>query len=368
MVQIKHSKYMDMSPIGDLEHFMCRMSKMTRDKLDVAIGDTVKLSNNNDNVVLKVGSAYEYDLNCYENFDGLFLSSYIYNKLSPLSAVNVAKVPTLTFGADPEAFLVSEAEGSLIDACVCFNTPYVGHDYGLVELRPDPADSIQGLIIHLFALIGSTQLYIKPGMYVRGGSVYDYQAAGFHIHFGLSRVMKEQTKQFMKALAGVLDFFVAVPSMYFEKDDDWYRRTNSDYGNPSDVRESKFSFEYRTLGAHIMADPRITCFIFMLAETIVTDLYNIYLEAPKVIDSYYNLQTAYPTLPSKELVTEMLTDKRGNEYAKRYMTDILQALNYFSKYDLLDYFGYIRNIDYGYNLVESWMFNARMALTTIKEV
>lgn len=368
MIEIKHSKYMDMSPIGEAENFMCRLSTKNRYLLGLSIGDTVKISNSNGEAVLKVGWAYENDTKCYPNFSGVYLSSYVYNKLSPLPNADVVPIPGITFGADPEAYLIDDIEGHLIEASTCFNYGYIGHDFGLVEFRPDPSDSIIGLTINLYTLILASQMYTKPGTHIHSASMYTFNPAGFHIHFGIDNVLKDNTEDFMKTLASVLDFFVSVPAMYFEKGDDWCRRVTSDYGTPGDIRKSTFSFEYRTLGGHILSDPRITCFILLLAETIVTDMYNVYLESPDIITGYNKIQRVYPTLPSREIVSEMLKTQKGKQFAERYIESILTAMNYFSKYDLISYFSGIKTLVYDNNLVKSWMFNTKPAIDSIREV
>ena len=365
MVKIKASKYMDASPIGPLENFICRIPKKLREQLNVNIGDTVNVCNNNGKMLLKVGWVYENDEHCYPNYDGIFLTSKVYKQLSPLEQASVLKVKNLTIGADPEAYLINSETGNLVEASVSFNTGYIGHDFGLVEFRPDPADSVQSLLLHLYTLIMMSQMYTKANNHIHAASMYLFNPAGFHIHFGKKLIKKENIEQFMKILAYVLDFFVAIPAMYFERGDDWCRRVTSEYGTPGDIRESSFSFEYRTLGGHVLADPRITLFILAIAYTIVSDLYQMYTENEHIINSYNIVQQAYPTLPSREIVKEMLLSKHGRQYAKKYIEAIVHHIDSFSKYHLFTYFETISNLRYSHKLVESWMFNTKFALNTL---
>ena len=43
MVNIKHSRYMDISPLGKLEQYICRVPKNTRKKLGITLGDSIRL-------------------------------------------------------------------------------------------------------------------------------------------------------------------------------------------------------------------------------------------------------------------------------------------------------------------------------------
>ena len=366
MIAIKKSKYMDMSNIGPLENYLCRMPKPIRDKFGLNVGDSIRLSNANGNIVLKVGWVYENDEKSYPNFEGVFLSSHTFEQLAPLDSVSLKKITGLTLGADPEAYLINEATGNLVEASTQFNTGYIGHDFGLVEFRPDPKDSVQGLLLNLYTLIMMSQMYTKEGNYIHSASMYTFNPAGFHIHFGTNFVKEKDLKQFMKILACLLDFFVAVPAMYFERGDDWCRRVTSEYGTPGDIRKSTYSFEYRTLGGHVLADPRITGFILILAYEIVTDMYNIYAENNHVISSYYKIQAAYPTLPSREIVKEMLTSKYGAEYAHKYIDAILASINSFSNSNIVSIFNNIKDIKYNPRLVNNWGFNTKFALDMLR--
>jgi hypothetical protein len=270
----------------------------------------------------------------------------------------IEKIPSMTIGADPEVFLVSASEGNLIDASMLYNSYYAGNDCGLIELRPGPGETPKKLLSHIYALILASEVINRGDNYrILPSSFYNENSAGFHIHFGRKLVTEADLYPFMKTMGYLLDFFVAIPAIYFERYEDDLRRLQGEYGKPGDVKPSLHSFEYRTIGGHIIADPRITYFILLLAYVMVSDLYTLYQEQRKVIESYYNLQLAYPTLPSREVVTNILTTNNGKIAADKFIHDIVSAADSYSYHDIDRAFNAAKSVKYVRedNLLVTWL-------------
>lgn len=365
MVNLKPSKAMDTSPLGQAEQFLLRLPKSERERLNLAVGDSVAVGAEQNKKILKVGWAYEHDLECNPNYAGAFITTSLYRELFGTKPTPIEIVKDITFGCDPEAFLVDKDEGSLVDAGLHFGTRIIGHDQGLLEFRPDPTKDCKALLSNMFGAIMASVMYTPPSLEVIATSMYMIQPAGFHVHFGMP-ISDDQIKaKFMIALGHLLDFYLAIPSIYFEKGADHERRTATVYGSPCDIRQSEHSYEYRTIGAHMFADPRLALLVLATAEIVVKDLFVVYQDFPQVIEGINGLYKAYPTLPSAEIIKEVLKSKNAVNFSKRYILDIMRLLSQYSSYDMVSYFEAIKDLKYNYSLVNNWMWHSKEALNML---
>ncbi|BAU28797.1 phiEco32-like amidoligase-type 2 protein [Aneurinibacillus soli] len=179
---------------------------------------------------------------------------------------------TVTLGADIEFVLRTPAGKTAMASHYFPRDGVVGCDrawwrgdvtrrqFPLAELRPAPADTVQGLFRNVYRamrrgiqLIGTSNLtWAAGGMPLRGYPI------GGHIHF--SEIACNAR------LLRALDMYVALPLLMLESEASRARRPK--YGQLGDMRaQFHGGFEYRTLPSFIVS-PRITRGVLALAHLI----------------------------------------------------------------------------------------------------
>lgn len=194
----------------------------------------------------------------------------------------------ITIGCDPELFLVDKNTGKLLDASRFFKKwQTFGSDGMLLELRPIHSNSEETLTRNLFNLItrgrdeiNKNKLILEPkNVGLIGASFYGGIAAGFHIHFGLPLELifgKEKTTGIIQKIVKALDYYLAIPTMIPEGEEDCARRSTPIivYGKPGSYRVEPPppTLEYRVPGGSMLRHPLLTKGMLGLGAVIVEDV------------------------------------------------------------------------------------------------
>lgn len=338
-LKIRRSKYMDISTLGNTENYFARIPKPIRKEFGLKCGSYLKLeTNNGEDLILQVNPAYNEDVKLIPNFSGIFVTSHVAEQLG-LDKPNINTVDKLTLGMDPEAFLVDE-NGHTVDAAEHFNSFEIGPDCGLIEFRPNPSTTPQGLVKNLYKLINKATNKLKPRwLDIVAASNFNFKPAGFHIHFGYNSGLKNYMPQ-IKLVGSLLDYVVGVLALTKEIREDKFRRGSSSYGKPGDVKRSRVSFEYRVPGGRLMESPISAIGIVSIAEIAVKDFLSNCnsltndLKWPEKFETYDQLREVYPLIPSKDIIYEVLTNTTDTEtYLHRMEDNIIQTIQNFDGYN-----------------------------------
>lgn len=296
-INIKVSEIMSKNTgrYGD-EDKILRVPKVTREKLGLTVGqDFILKSVHEQPVVLTVCPAYQTDVDLDESY--CYVSNSVFVLVNIDNTLKIEPVKTITLGCDPEFFLVDKQSNHLLRANAFFKKwGEIGHDGILAELRPRPALTPQALTDNIYELITQTRQildlvrnYDTSNIVLHGASSYrtgfeqqliagvnPYATAGFHLHFGLPNKILGTSPEVMSLMfrvARVLDYFVGIPAVIIEREDD-KRRTNNNvgYGKPSDFRLDHRTFEYRVPGGSMLRHPILTKGLIALGSVVMTDL------------------------------------------------------------------------------------------------
>ena len=332
-LKIKRSKYMDMSDLRRTENYICRIPKKVRYQFKLKRGSYIKLDTfDNKKIILQVEPAYIEDMLLEEGtFDGMFVTSYIANILN-IDKPRLNIVNELTLGMDPEAYIIQDGK-HIVDARDHFNEFEIGNDCGLIEFRPKPSVNPYDLVNNLYKLIKKANVTINKKDYcLVAASSFNFRPAGFHIHFGYNSGLKHHTPQ-IKLIGLLLDYILSIISLKYEIREDKFRRGNSDYGNPGDIKRSQVSFEYRVPGGRLMESPILSIGAVSIAEIVAkdfiircNDITNNLKDQDK-LETYSQLQDVYPTLPSRDIIIEILNNtKNTGTYISRLENNIIYTI------------------------------------------
>lgn len=333
--EIKKSRYMDLSSLNRIENYICRIPKPVREKFELLTGSYIKLKNrNNKEVILQIEPAYIEDIEQYPGFNGLFVTSYVSNLLD-MQEPQLNIVKELTLGADPEGYIIDNDSDyySVIDAEDHFNEFEIGNDCGLIEFRPNPSTTPYGLVNNLYKLIKRASYKTdRMGWDILASSSINFRPAGFHIHFGYNSGLKRHLSQ-IKLVGSLLDYVLAIPLLTKEVKEDRFRRGSSRYGRPGDIKRSRVSFEYRVPGGRLMESPILAIGAISIAEIVMKDFLTKCnditngLRNTEKFETYEQLQRVYPTLPSKDLIKEVLTNTTDTEaYISRLKDGVMRTI------------------------------------------
>ena len=338
-LKIRNSKYMDLSLLKNTENYMVRISQAIRKEFDLKCGSYLKLeSSTNEDIILQVNPAYKEDIALIPDFTGVFVTSYVAEQLG-LDKPSLNTMNNLTLGMDPEAFIIDE-NGHIVDAGMYFNSFKIGPDCGLLEFRPNPSTTPQGLVDNLYALINEASKKLEPRwLDIVAASSFNFKSAGFHIHFGYNSGLKHHVSQ-IKLIGSLLDYVLGVLVLTKEIREDKFRRGSSSYGKPCDIKRSRVSFEYRVPGGRLMESPILAIGAVCIAEIAVKDFLskcnNITdnLKYPEKFETYEHLQQIYPLISSKDLVYEILTNTTDTKaYLERVKKNIIRTIQSFDGYE-----------------------------------
>lgn len=282
-LNIAVSKAMDAQKDQLYENRIVRISQMGREFYGVQLDDRVTLRALDGKViVLRVAEALKADLS--DEYTFVSVTSKIGKMLGLKDYGNVVwKVEGITLGCDPELFLINEQTGNVINASRYFRRmDQVGFDGMLLEFRPNPHLTEDGVTLNLYNLIKTTRATLNRHTEGRqvgilAASCYRGMSAGFHLHYGLPKALtsfNSQAKNLARIMTVAFDYYIGIPSIIPEGNADYSRRTHPNYlyGKPGGFRVNGKTFEYRLPGGILMAHPLLARGILALGAVVVEDL------------------------------------------------------------------------------------------------
>jgi hypothetical protein len=346
------------APLGRLERYLIRMPKREREERSLGIGDSVRLKTvDGKELVLTVQPALKDDAFFDES------TSYITKEV--FDRVNVGKrrkvkenvelLREITLGCDPEFFMVDIHNKHFLSAGSIFGgrRTKLGTDSGMVEIRPDPALHEDGVVENMAALIRIADRKITEANRTRdyyrrkqlgfiARSHLGIRCAGFHLHFGLHRRLKQPTpavREFIRQVVQVMDYYVTLPSIIPEGVEECGRRSGPGrYGIPGDFKlENGITLEYRVPGGHHMRSPELARGLIGTGALVIEDV----LSRTKVItngfrqlskfSTYQQIREMYPRIPARKNVVEAVRSKDTRiayKYIDRIAEDLANMLSF----------------------------------------
>jgi hypothetical protein len=323
-IPIKVSKKMSSAPKSD-EQKLIRIPQELRALYQADINQFVNIKSNAGKVItLKIMPAYIEDALsdplvayvCENVFEVLKITSVIQEQ-------EIDLVEGITLGCDPEFFLVDQQYRLIYASSFFKRWGDVGTDGPMVELRPLPstseyvvAENIFNLIMKARYIMNMRQSILNFGRYIVGANVrmvakssHLGEAAGFHLHYGLPKPLLGPHKVNRTLLAGqivkALDFYVGIPSIILEGEQDSFRRSfvSSKYGKPGAFNLDNKTLEYRVPGGYLLRHPVLTKGLLGLGAVVIEDV----ISRIKIItDEYLHLEEmvagddiriVYPNIP-----------------------------------------------------------------------
>jgi len=370
------------SPLGNIEDRLIRIPKELRDKTGFKTGTFLRLKNKEGkDIALQVTHAYKENAEVESRC--AYVSEDIYKELD-LKAIQILDpAADILIGCDPEFFLIDNQTNRTVSASYFFpHYGQVGSDMGLAELRPRPATDPRSLLNNISALLHRASEHLKERKSYRNRDVsmiaassYQGASAGFHIHFGLPKVLlahSDGAYNLRVKIVNVLDFYIGVPSMLPEGDDDCYRRSlYNNYGKPGDFRSESITLEYRVPGGHLLRHPLLTMGLLSISALVIKDILtrfkaqtNGYTDLEK-LRKPSAVRKLYPNLPHPPDIYEIVTRKECGPAIKmcteKILPDLTKMIGYKNneKY-VTQYFQYIvdclgdKRKRYGSNIEQNW--------------
>jgi hypothetical protein len=314
-------------------------------------------------ILLRVSNAYGRD--AVDSSEYAYTSENTYNLLDLKQIHSVSPAHDILIGCDPEFFLVDRKSGFTMSASHFF--PYygdVGNDQGLAELRPRPSfkeedvsAEIYRLIVKAFNHIHNRGIFTKCDIHLFASSYYNHASAGYHIHYGLPQFMLRAVNAhlLMSRMVRILDYYVAIPAILPEGDEDYRRRseTFSRYGKPGDHRHDTTTLEYRVPGGHLLRHPILSSGILSIGITVMKDMLSRIQAHTDGFTKAINLRDQnpfmkfYPNLADKNEVYECVVSHTIDK-AMRHVDTILNDLSKMIGYrensnQIISYFDYVLN-------------------------
>jgi hypothetical protein len=385
-LNIRTSKTMDdeekRSP--ENEHRIIRLPINLRIALNLSVGNYLNLKDIAGNVLtLQVSDCYAIDAKIDEycgfvttkNYNRLFITQHANDTTSG----RIRRVEGITLGCDPEVFLVNRNTGKVIVAHKFFRKyGQVGHDGMLLEFRPNYSTDEETLTHNIYGLIKRARgdlNHFEEGRQalILGASSIGGLTAGFHLHFGLPYKLQNKNNKKLHVMAGVitkvLDYYVGIPAIAQEGNDDVARRTLPyvEYGKPGGYRLSKRTFEFRLPGGICMAHPILTKGLITLGSVVMEDLVsrlsvctNGFEELSKMLTEQ-KFREVYPELPDTSTMYGLICNSRI-EPALNRIDRILETLQQMVGYKhnnrdvaLENFFNCIYNgTKFSKNIEENW--------------
>lgn len=365
--RIKTSPQMnrDHSPLGSIEDRLIRLPAYLRVQYGLDPGIFLNMKGKNDDpILLRVSSAYESD--AIDDPECAYISEKTHNSLDLERTHLVKPSDDILIGCDPEFFLVDRKTGYTISASHFFSHyGEVGSDQGLAELRPRPSfkekgvsEEIYKLIKKAFHHIQNRGFYRKEDIHLLAASHYMHASAGYHIHYGLPQSMLKaspETSLLMARMVQILDYYVGIPSILPEGNEDFYRRseTFSRYGKPGDHRHDMMTLEYRVPGGHLLRHPILSSGILSISITVMKDMlsrfraYTNGFEEKLNLKDYEDLRKFYPSLPGQKEVYKCVvahTIDGAMKHVDGILDDISKMIGYEeNSRQIISYFDYVLN-------------------------
>jgi len=374
-VRVSRQMMSPKAPFGQLEQYVVRIPGHLRRSLGIHVGETLYMkTTDNGNLVLTVYPALSQD-EWYDS-ESAFVVKRIFDRVNlenkKKTESNLKPVEGgISLGCDPEFVLVDTSTGLVVRAnSIVGGGLYskIGSDDGLVEIRPDPAMNEHQLVENMRELIvgakekvdqtmegaklrknkswyAEKELCFEGHSFKKGYKKPFY--CGFHLHFGLHprlRIGKKNVNYravecFLASTVMALDYFVAIPAVIPETENDSFRRLNGKYGQPGDFKHNKFfTLEYRVPGGYHMRSPLLSKGLISLGALAVEDIMtkaqeitNGFTKLSK-LSSYVQMRELYPQLPDYKILKQALTSKDVN-LAKELFKDLASKLEFMIRYE-----------------------------------
>ena len=318
-IEIRKSGIMDRL-YGKEIRVIC-MPEMCRQRYGYSVGDFIDITEptTGKTVMLEVRQAFSEDVNNGPHF--AYLTEGIFSRVVNDNTAKIKRVENITLGCDPETFLVQRDTELLIEAYRFMSkSGDVGNDGILMEFRPRPSVDAEVVCGNIWGLLNKARgiLNRKPlGRNVRIQPTSHHRpsglTAGFHLHYGLPNGFLGTSKEvndIARMMVRVFDYYVGVPSIIPEGNEDSGRRTDRrmPYGKPGGFRLDWRTLEFRLPGAVNLAHPVLTAGLLALGAAVAedvasrintcTDCFNDMGE----ITRGFNITELYPNLPPPEEV------------------------------------------------------------------
>lgn len=366
-----------------LENRLVRVPQELRDRSNLREGEFINLRTKEGKVVtLKVSLAYVQDaeadpLSAYvskEIFDLLYLEEY-----EKKYEQNIEVIDNITLGCDPEFFLVDKTDGKTVPAYRLFRKfGQVGHDGIMMEIRPLPstnefvvADNIFRLIKKARNMIDTNNKIDSENIIMKAASYHNGSSAGFHLHFGLPyRILGRGASvkgNFQRQIVRALDYYVGIPSVMPEGQEDYMRRTahHITYGKPGEMRIDNRTLEYRVPGGSLMRHPILTVGILGLGAMVIEDVVSrtkVGTEAfsdLSAVSTPEGLKQIYPNIPDVFEMIKIVCSKDltlARKHIDVIMHDISQMVGYEKRKNSIRLFfkSICENTRFGYDIEKNW--------------
>jgi len=308
---------------GSLEDRAIRVPLELRRICNMKLSDFINLKSSNDDLIaLKVSMAYRGDAEADDTTAYVTRNVFDVLNLSDVKSCHKQEVLPLegiTLGCDPELFLIDKNSRRIVSPKTICKAKYgqVGHDGYMLEVRPLPSPSEVVVVKNLWTCLSRAREMLNNVKKINGNNVLMYATsyyknitAGFHIHFGIPYKLQGGFKygrrwSVKNQIARVLDYYIGIPSIIPEGEDDCVRRTSLDieYGKPGEWRQEGATFEYRVPGGHLLRHPILSMGIIGLGAIVMEDAISRVnactngFKNLEVVKSIKDIQEIYPNVP-----------------------------------------------------------------------
>lgn len=374
-VPIKISKTMDSESSWNeyYENRVVRVPLWCRDKYGVNLGDFHTFREKDGSImILQIAEALLEDLK--ENSLSLYVTSAVFERLCIYdNKVEVERVSNITLGCDPEFFLIDRATGNTVMANRFVpKQGMVGHDGMLMEIRPYPStdenvltNNINILLKRCRAIIDSTAE--GKNIVMVGASCWKGLTAGFHLHYGLPGALLGRMNETMRLMTTVADYYVGIPSIIPEGNEDCYRRVvpGLAYGKPGGYRIDKRTFEFRLPGGSCLRHPVLTRGLIALGAIVVEDFVSRlsagtdrFISLRKV-STFNTIEELYPNIANAKDIHSTICNidiAPARNALKSIITDVRNMIGYKDRASSVEpFFDCITNeTKFSYNIEDNW--------------
>lgn len=371
------------------ERRLIRIPKEFRELLELELYDylSMRAAKTGKTIALQIAPAYRVDAETNS------LTAYVTSEIFELLRVKdietegkeVDLVDGITLGCDPEFFLMDRA-GNVIPASRFFRRwSDVGYDGIMAEMRPLPSTDESAVAYNMMTLFDKARHILNSArniLSINGriipfgqevqmiaASSYKGAAAGFHLHFGLPFQLLDRHKYGRKLLASqmvkALDFYVGIPSIIPEGNEDYFRRTfvSSAYGKPGNFILDNRTLEYRVPGGVLLKHPVLTKGILGLGAVVIEDV----VSRMKVVTDNYqlldtmlpdgSLKAIYPNIPNATDIYQTIVSPQialAERHIATIMNDVRQMVGYERRSESVEaYFKFIKS-KFSNNIEENW--------------
>ena len=261
-----------------IERKVIRIPKDLRELSKLDLGGFLDMRAADNSIIsLAIEKAYEEDVG--SNSSSAYVTNEIFELLTNNSSnsCEVEPINNITLGCDPELILVDRKDANIITAGKYFKKwDPVGYDGLLLEFRPLPSTDVDVVIANISNMLTQARQKINDNqVMITAVSAYRKVTAGFHLHYGIPNDLLGYKKiKIADQIVKIMDYYVGVPSILPEGDDDSYRRTAPylAYGKPGNYRLDNRTLEYRVPGAALMKHPILAHGIISIGATVIEDI------------------------------------------------------------------------------------------------